>query len=384
MTKGFVHPDFGAVAGVFDRVLASQRLGGASLCVYHRGEKVVDVWGGDRNAAGDPWEADTVVCSFSTTKGVASTAVHVLADRGLVDYDAPVARYWPEFAAKGKGAITVRQVMSHEAGLHGIRSLIDHSSRMLDWEHMVAALADAEPAFEPGSANAYHGITYGWLAGEIVRRVSGKSIGAFVQTEIAEPLGVDGLFIGVPEAMRGRLARLMRWPRLLAWNATAAAGMWFRPTRDLIEALLPAELHPAIWDDETLAAEIPGAAGVFDARSLARMYAAISCGGSIDSTYLVSPSTVRAMGSVQNRRLDRVLLVPIVWRLGYHTIFTTAGVSRGGFGHYGYLGSGGWCDPSRELAFAYVTNRTTTVDYTPVARMGGAAIRAADRRSRHV
>ncbi|MBX7159625.1 MAG: beta-lactamase family protein [Acidimicrobiia bacterium] len=380
MTEGYVHPDFGSVAAVFDRVLASARRGGGAVCVYHRGERVADMWGGDRNPEGDPWDADTIVCSFSTTKGVASTALHVLADRGLVDYDAAVACYWPEFAANGKERITVRQVMSHEAGLHGIRGLVDHSSRMLDWEHMVAALAAAEPAFEPGSANAYHGITYGWLAGEIVRRVSGKSIGAFVQAEIADPLGAGGLFIGVPDSERGRAARLMRWPRLLAWGGTAAAGLWFPPTRDVIDALLPVDLHPAIWAEEALAAEIPGAAGAFDARSLARMYAALSCGGSIDGAYLVSPGTVAAMGAVQNRRRDRVLQVPIVWRLGYHTIFTTAGVARHAFGHYGYLGSGAWCDPSRELAVAYVTNRTTTLDYTPLLRLGGAAVRAADRR----
>lgn len=380
MTEGYVHPDFGAVAAIFDRLFPQGRRGGGAVCVYHRGERVVDIWGGDRNGAGDPWTADTVALSFSTTKGVTSTALHVLADRGLVDYEAPIATYWPEFAANGKEAITVRQLMSHEAGLHGIRSLVDHGSRMKDWDHMVEALAAAAPAHEPGSVNAYHGITYGWLAGEIVRRVSGKTIGAFVQTEIAEPLGIDGLFIGVPDAMRGRLAQLMRWPRLLASERTAALGLWFGPTRHLIDALLPVDLHPELWADDAVAAEIPGAAGAFDARSLARMYAALAGGGSIDGTCLVSPATVEAMGTVQNRRPDKVLLIPIVWRLGYHTVFTSAGPPRHGFGHYGYLGSGAWCDPSRDLAVAYVTNRAATVDYTPVARFGGAAVRAADRR----
>ena len=163
--------------------------GGAALCVYHRGECVVDTWGGVRNREGDPWERDTLALSYSTTKGVASTLLHILVDRGLVDYDAPVAEYWPEFAAAGKDSITVRQVMCHEAGLYDVRGMIDHARRMLDWAYMTEVLAAARPAHEPGATHGYHGLTYGWLVGEIVERVSGMSFSEFLARELAEPLG---------------------------------------------------------------------------------------------------------------------------------------------------------------------------------------------------
>jgi len=378
--QGHVHPDFASVGAVLGRILQSQRVGGGAVCVYHRGECVVDLWGGDRNAAGDPWEAGTVSLSMSTTKGVASTALHVLADRGLVDYDAAVADYWPEFAQGGKGAITVRQVMCHEAGLHPLRSLVDHAERMLDWEHMVTALAAAEPAYEPGSANGYHGITYGWLVGEIVRRVSGKSIGEFVQAEIAAPLGLDGLFIGVPDEHRHRVAQLTRAWRMLASPRMARAGMGLRPTRHSSDALLPEGIAEVLWSADAVAAEIPGAAGCFDARSLARMYAALAQGGSLGGVWLVSPDTVDALGAVQNRRPDLVIGMPIGWRLGYHTIFTTAGMHPHAFGHLGYGGSGAFADPTRSLAVAFVSNRVSWLADTRFPRLGGAAVRAADRR----
>src|SRR5262249_42411849 len=158
---------------VFRFQLQQARGGGAALCAYHRGEPVVDLWGGVRDERGRPWQKDTLALCYSTTKGVAATLLHVLADRGLLDYSAPVARYWPEFAAAGKAQITVRQVLCHEAGLYRIRDLVDHARRLLDWDYMVERLAAAPPCHAPGAAHGYHGLTFGFLVGELIQRVTG-------------------------------------------------------------------------------------------------------------------------------------------------------------------------------------------------------------------
>ena len=174
MIQGFVRDDFRAVAKQLERQLQGPDAGGAAVCVYHRGERVVDIWAGAKSPSVE-WASDTLALSFSTTKGVMATMVHTLVDRGLLDYDDPVAKYWPEFGQSGKARITVRQILSHQAGLYSIRSLIDHADRMLDWEYMTSALASATPSPEAG-APGYHGITYGWLVGELIRRVTGASL----------------------------------------------------------------------------------------------------------------------------------------------------------------------------------------------------------------
>src|SRR5258706_1391995 len=209
MLQGQLHPDFAAVGVSLARILPRRGPGGAAVCVYHRGEKVVDIWGGTRDAAGNPWEADTLSLSFSTTKGVASTLLHVFADRGHIDYDARVADYWPEFAQGGKDGITVRHVLCHEAGLYAISDVVEHASEMLDWDQMVRRLAAATPRHAPGAAHGYHAFTYGWLVGELVRRVAGgKPISELFASELARPLGLDGLFCGVPADQQHRCAQL--------------------------------------------------------------------------------------------------------------------------------------------------------------------------------
>jgi CubicO group peptidase (beta-lactamase class C family) len=184
---GSLHPDFAEVAGVLRRQLRRYS-GGAAVCVYHRGERVVDLWGGEKDEEGTVWAGDTMAPSFSTTKGVASTLLHVLRDRGLLDYDDRVAKHWPEFAQAGKDAITIRQVLAHQSGLYHIRQMIDHADRMLDWEHMIGAIERTAPIHEPGTRTGYHGLTYGFLVGEIARRVTGKAFPQLVREEIAEPL----------------------------------------------------------------------------------------------------------------------------------------------------------------------------------------------------
>ncbi len=391
---GFTIKGYGLVAKVFQRQIR-RGSGGAAVTVYHRGEPVVDLWGGQRTDD-DIWHSDTVAMCFSTTKGVASTALHILADRGLVDYDEPVATYWPEFATNGKESLTVRHVLTHSAGLHRIRSLVDSGGRILDWEHMTGALANAAPAYEPGSRHGYHALTYGWLVGEIVRRVSGSGIARFVTTEISEPLACDGLYIGLPPEQRHRVAPLgpLSLPRpnnptlrRVEKQLGARMGRLVSAlpgtlnTRRMANALAPRNVEEALFGPATMDAEIPAANGFFTARSLARMYAMLAGGGELDSVRLLSGDRVRIISEVQRRGPDHVLVMPMDWRLGYHRVFTTRGAVPSAFGHFGFGGSGGWADPERDLAIGFVCSRGsgTPVGDLRIMELGAAAIRAADR-----
>ncbi len=398
---GYSHDDFADVARTFRRQIQRTN-GGAAVSVYHRGELVIDLWGGVRDIdAPDgpaPWDRDTVAMCFSTTKGVVSTALHVLADRGEVAYDEPVATYWPEFAQNGKAGVTVRHLLTHSAGLHRIRSLVADADAMLDWERMCDALAAAAPAYPPGTKHGYHALTYGWLVGEVVRRVSGRSISSFVRTELAEPLGLDGLTIGLPPADRDRVAPLAplgiprpRWGPARRFEKQVGTQMGrvvsAMPipvnTRRLANALAPRGVEDVLIGTSIMEAEVPSANGFFTARSLGRLYAMLAGRGSIDGVRILSEDTVDAAATVQSHGLDLVLVLPMDWRLGYHRVFTTRGTVGPAFGHFGFGGSGGWADPSRDLSVAYVCNRGsgTPVGDLRIAEVGAAAVRCADRRS---
>lgn len=395
MLHGTCHPDFWRVARGFERILPRRGQGGAAVCVYHRGEKVVDLWGGTADEQGTPWQEDTLSLSFSTTKGVASTLLHRLADRGLVDYDAPVARYWPEFAAAGKTDIRVRQILCHEAGLYDIRQLVDDASEMLDWNHMVKQLAAATPVHAPGTAHGYHALTYGWLVGEIAQRVTGKPFGELVESEIARPLELDGLYVGLPEGQMPRRARLIdaggsqeeRMARLVRFAKTI--NRVFRALRVPIDlrngakALLPAGMADFdLNSDEAAAACMPALNGMFTARSLARMYAALAGGGRVDDVELLSPEAVERASAIQNRGIGRVIPVPMHWRLGYHRVAAIGHATPRAFGHSGYGGSGAWADPDRNLAVALTLNSGVGTPFGDlrIVRIGTAACRAAEAR----
>ncbi len=370
MIQGHVELGFEPVA---EAVLSQTRRsgGGAAACVYHHGRKVVDVWAGTRDDSGRPWTADTMAMSFSTSKGVLATLIHILADRGLLDYDAPVARYWPEFAQGGKAEIRVRELLSHQAGLPGVRGLVDRGDRILDWEYMVRALERARPIVRPGSRSAYHAFTFGWLAGELAQRVGGRPLGEMLQTELVEPLGLDGLYIGAPADARARAARLPtprvmqsggrvtellgRAPGVLS-RVYKAAGVPVDPAL-MREALMPPDASHVLFGPRILEAVVPAANGLFTARSLARIYAMLAAGGSLDGVRLLSERTIRRASEIQTHRPDRVLVLPMHWRLGYHSAFTTRGRLAGAFGHFGYGGSGAFADPRRRLAVAMVNNR---------------------------
>ncbi len=400
---GDVAPGFEPVAAALRAVLAG-RPGGAAVCVYHRGACVVDLWGGACDARGTPWRADTMAPSFSTTKGVASTLIHILVDRGLLDYDDRVARHWPEFAQAGKEAITVRQVLAHQSGLYHIRQMIDRADRMLDWDHMVAAIERTPPIHPPGTRTGYHGLTFGFIVGELAQRVTGKRFPQLVQDEIARPLHLDGLYVGAPSDVLDRAAELLWWKSRTATTPSLTADVARRLRRggvsvfqrvlnlagvqldveSIRDALAPRGINAfEFGSPETLRAAIPAANGLFTARSLARMYAALAHGGELDGVRLLSASTLARATELQPPPQSRVVIpFDMRWRLGYHGVFTTRGVPRRAFGHFGFGGSGAWADPGRQLAVGFIVNSGMGTPFGDlrIARIGAAALASVGRR----
>lgn len=393
---GYLHPDFSLIGETLRRQLG-RNAGGAALCVYHRGEKVVDLWGGDRDECGTPWSEDTMAPSFSTTKGVASTTLHVLADKGLLEYDDPVAKYWPEFAQGGKEGITVRHVMAHQSGLYHLRQMLDHAEQMLDWEYVTDAIARAEPVHPPGERSGYHGLSYGFIVGEIIQRLAGVPFSQAVQEQLAEPLGLDGLYIGAPDAALPRAARLIipKSGLLLEGPVVAehiASALQWVLSRFGVEThvggileLSPRGLSSIDFSTaETLRAAMPSHNGLFTARALAKMYAALAGGGEVDGIRLLSQATVDRASEPQSRpRHAFPWPIDMGWCLGYHRAFTTRGSPEGAFGHYGFGGSGAFADPRHNLAVGLIVNsgQGTPFGDLRTAQIGSAAVRCASARS---
>ncbi len=392
MLDGTIHPDYADVASTLIRQIPRDRHGGSAVCVYHRGRSVVDIWGGAKNGAGEPWARDTTAPSFSTTKGVLSTLLHILVDRGKAGYDDPIAAHWTAFGCRGKERITIRQALCHEAGLYRITDLVSSPRELLDWDHMKARIADAEPVHAPGDGQGYHALTYGWLIGGLIEEIDGRPLQRVLAEELVDPLGLDGAFIGMPHNELYRRAELVHgvsrpgsekpeWQATLrAWvgGGLAALGVDI----DEFDAALNPFTEAFDWNDEAVVqAVIPAANGQFTARSLARVYAMLAGGGELDGVRVLSEERVREIARVRNRGRDRVLLIPMHWRMGYHRVFTLGASAPLAFGHYGYGGSGAFCDPSRELAVALTTNSGsgTPMGNSNVPRIARAAIRAVDR-----
>lgn len=360
---GAYEPRFEPVAGVLRRQIA-QFGGGGAVSVFLEGRCVVDIWAGQARHDGTPWQRDTMSICFSGTKGVAATALHILASEGAIDYDAPVADYWPEFGCNGKASITVRQVLAHQAGLHRTVPLIDQLTDILQWDRIVQRVAEARPDFHPGTANGYHAMTFGWLVGELIRRVSDMDVPELVQSRIVDPLDLDGMFIGRADVQMERLADLVGLPALRRRDAAplprayhAPAWMPRGPLRSLTRrGLTPSHMtelftHPAFWK-----ACLPAMNGVCTARSLAKMYAMLSLGGELDGTRLVREDIVARASQVQMKRPDRVVLYPLHWRLGYHRADALLMDVPRAFGHFGMGGAGGWANPELRLSAAHVHN----------------------------
>ncbi len=356
-----VAPQFERVREVLEKQLADGKHAGVAVAVYYKGDLVVDLWGGTADeTSGREWDRDTEAVVFSTTKGLAATCLHMLVDRGRVAYDHPVREYWPEFARNGKDAITVRQILAHQAGIPQQPDGLG-AEEMLNWETMASAMEHLTPMWEPGTKTGYHAINFGWLVGEIVRRVDGRSIGAFLSEEVAAPLGLQHLHIGLPDGHEANVARL-RGPSEEVSPAMQEALARWRDPESIPGRVIPpqiADMTEFMNTPQAHRAQIPAAGGIATARDLARLYACLGAGGMLDGVMLMRPETVAAATTQQTFRPDEVLLLPLGWALGYGTGGTpisVPGLRVTAFGHSGYGGSIGFADPEIEMSFGYVPN----------------------------
>ncbi|MFC5815154.1 serine hydrolase domain-containing protein [Nonomuraea harbinensis] len=363
--SGLTAPGFEAVRDAFAANLASGQEVGAAVSVYLHGRQVVDLWGGIADpGTGRRWERDTLQVVYSTTKAVTATCALLLAQRGELDLDAPVARYWPEFAAGGKERVPVRWLLTHQAGLPALDQPVT-PAEVIAWEPVVKALAAQRPYWEPGTGHGYHALTYGWLVGEVVRRVSGRSVGAFLAEEIAAPLGLD-LWIGLPPSEHHRVSRILTDPGGFDPAAIDLDSIP-EPMREVMAAYADPEsltvramtlVQPPLDhnDPAEQAAEIPATNGICTARALARFYAALI--GDVDGHRVLAPATLAAATAEQVAGVDRVLRVPVRIGTGFGLPTPDAyWYSPAAFGFGGMGGSIGFADPESGLAFGYVMNR---------------------------
>jgi CubicO group peptidase (beta-lactamase class C family) len=352
---GWAGTEFEPVLDEFARNFDERGEVGAAVCVYLDGQPVVDAWGGVADVRTNaPWQSDSIVLVYSSTKGVTAICCNAMIERGWVDPEAPVAQYWPEFAANGKEAITVGQALSHQAGLPYVEG--EYSlDEALTWETMTSALARQKPIWPPGTKHGYHMRTYGWLAGEIARRADPqhRTLGAFFREEIAAPLGLD-FWIGLPEALEPRVARLVP-PKTDLTEALQAFG------DDLLLARVFSNpggnfRYDDMWNTRALhAAELPSSNGIGDARSLARLYA--SCVGEVDGVRTLQGDTLAKAAVERACGKDEVLMIDSCFGTGF-MLGRSFGAANppGAIGHAGAGGSLAFADPERRLAFGYVMN----------------------------
>ncbi|MEW6270211.1 MAG: serine hydrolase domain-containing protein [Thermodesulfobacteriota bacterium] len=367
IVEGSCDARFLPVVEEFERNFRERGEVGASLCVDHEGRTVVDVWGGlARPAESVPWTRDTVSIVFSCTKGATAICAHVLASRGLLDLDAPVAEYWPEFARNGKEGATVRMMLDHSVGLPVCRTQV-RAGGCYDWDYMTELLANEEPFWKPGIRNGYHMVNFGWTVGELVRRASGRSLGTFFREEIAQPLGID-FWIGLPEEHEQRVAPMIAYlPEPGEPLAAFVQALLGDPQS--IQAL--SLLNTGSYDPncrEAHAAEIGGAGGISNGRGLAGMYAPLANGGARDGVRLVDRRQLtRMMQVAMATHEDATLLLPTRFGLGFMKSMDNRRrpygdrdsviLSAPAFGHVGAGGSIGFADPEEGLAFGYSMNR---------------------------
>ncbi len=364
---GTTSAKFQRVQDEFARNFAERGEVGASVCVSVNGETVVDLWGGLADpATNTPWERDTISIIFSCTKAATALCAHILVDRGLLKLHAPVSDYWPEFAKNGKETTTVQMMLNHESAVPALRDPVKPGG-YLDWDYMIKRLEDEEAFWEPGTRNGYHMVSFGWTVGELVRRVSGKSLGQFFQDEVAGPLGAD-FWIGLPDDVTHPIAPIIM--------ATPDPGVEFSAfTKKLltdpqsIQAL--SFLNSGGWnqnDPTAHKAEIGGAGGLSNARGQVAMYEPLALGGSHKGVTLVSPERLVHMAQVSTAtQVDATLLAPTRFASGFMKSMDnraypggdqmTAIIGDAAFGHVGAGGSIGFADPEYGLAFSYTMNQ---------------------------
>ncbi len=393
--NGYTAPGWEQVHEVFDQTIDSKQEVGAAVSIFHKGKCVVDLVGGYFDTQSTKrYDRDSLQLVFSSTKGVVAIAVAMCVERGLLSYEEPVALFWPEFACAGKEHATVAQLLSHQVGLYTVEGPVA-LDEALDWNYMVQRLAATAPAFPIGSTHGYHAMTFGWLAGELVRRVDGRNIGRFIAEEIANPLGVE-IYVGLPEHLEPRVSPLTTgWPRLEGERAPTIDPK----ERDLLAQITapgsPGSKALSLNDAFSVAggfnrrdvhaAEIPAANGITNARSLATMYAATlgEVHGAHGPVRLVSSETMSKMSLsvTPPGEADLCLIIPTTFGMGFMTPNKFIPYSGPGtFGHPGFGGSISFADPMRTMSFSYVMNKLgrAIVGDERSGRLIAAAVRCAD------
>jgi CubicO group peptidase (beta-lactamase class C family) len=372
--EGRCDPAWRSVLSAFVANFHERNECGASLCVRHQGETVIDVWGGSAGPSGAPWREDSLSVVFSATKGATALCAHVLASRGELDLNAPVVRYWPEYGRNGKADTTVAMLLNHSAGVPGFRDPLPNGA-FADWDYMIRRLEAEAPWWEPGSRNGYHLVNIGWTVGEVVRRVSGLSLGEFFRREIATPRGID-FWIGLPEELESRVVDVLPYipgefwdlkgdplPKLVAEDPTHPAAVAISHMGGFID-LDPNTGEYGPNTRRAHVAQIGGAGGITNARGLATMYDPLANGGGD----LVSTDQVWRMSQVSMvSHKDPILQIPTRFALGFMKTmdnrhlwgddFQTLLLGDRAFGHVGAGGSLGFADPDCGLAFGYTMNR---------------------------
>ena len=350
--SGHCDERFSVVQDAFEsNFLADEELG-ASAAVTVEGQYVVDLWGGERNKSGDPWEEDTIVNVYSTTKTMASICMLMLADRGLIDFEAPVADYWPKFAANGKGSVLVRHVMTHQTGCSGFPRPVT-VEELYDHDLMADLLAGMEPWWEPGTAPGYHAITQGTLQAELMRRIDGRTLGTFFRDEVTRPLNAD-FHIGLPLSEGHRVAQLdvpqEGIDQIVEGQPDSVALRTFRSCR-----LDGTETET----DEWRSAEIPAGGGIGNARSISRVHSAVACGGTIDGITLMNPETIEAALDRQTFDRDLVLGLNVPYGTGFginHERIPLTPSDRTLY-WFGWGGSMGVMDLDEKITISYAMNK---------------------------
>ncbi|MET7403066.1 serine hydrolase domain-containing protein [Dactylosporangium sp. NPDC005572] len=361
------------VTEAFERNFTEHGEVGAAFAAYHHGRLVVDLWGGVTDpATGAPWRADTLQLIFSGAKGLTTACVLLLAERGQLDLDAPAARYWPEFAAAGKGAITVAGILSHQARLPGVREPVPD---LLDHRAVAALLAAQAPLDDPRAGFVYHALTWGWLVDELIRRVDGRTAGALFADEFAGPLGLD-VYLGLPDEHHHRASTMLAGPGLLLDPEPTGTD----PLRVLTHNPLVVTGSPAVWNSPRFRRAGLAAVGAFaTARSMARFYACLAAGGELDGVRVLAPSTVDRGRRLLRRGTSPVWGTPMAFGAGFelNTPLEILGPPPDAFGHAGAGGSrhGAW--PSLGVAFSYAMNEARAASPDPRPRALLEALHAA-------
>jgi len=359
--QGEINPRFKRVKEAFAENFATKGEVGAGVAITLDNRPVVDLWGGNSDRARTkPWTRDTLVNVWSTTKGPAAMCLHRLAEQGGLDLNAPVVRYWPEFEQAGKDKMPVTYLLNHKAGLPAIKAKIP-GEMLYDWEAMTTALAAHTPWWEPGTRHGYHAFTYGYLIGEVLRRITGKSLGTYFREEFATPLDLD-FHIGLAAEHDARVAQMIGADPLPPGEPNLFTEAFKDPESVSSKALAnPSSLMQVktINTREWRGAEIAAANGHSTARALARLYGALACGGDVDGVHVLSAESIERCHTVQSDGEDAVLLRPSRFGLGF--MLPQPGMAHArnprNFGHAGAGGSLSYADPDARIGFSYVMNK---------------------------